>query len=91
MVFRFFSVQLPKHCFQFRYLESHSNKQTFVVGRAYYCQLILYLISLSYEEKQSANSANKCVRACVRACVCVCVCVLTVEPIEIMKYRNNVN
>ena len=81
----FFSVQLPKHCFQFRYLESHSNKQTFIVGRAYYCQLILYLISLSYEEKQSANYANKCVRACV------CVCVLTAEPIEIMKYRNNVN
>ena len=36
---------------------------------------------------------SACVRACVRACVCVCVCmcVLTAEPIEIMKYRNNVN
>ena len=34
------SVWLPEHCFQFKYLEFYSNKQTFNVGCAYYCQLM---------------------------------------------------
>ena len=34
------SVWLPEHCFQFKYIEFHSNWKTFNVGRAYYCQLI---------------------------------------------------
>ena len=34
------SIGLPKHCF--KYLEFHSNYQTFNVGRAYNCKLVLY-------------------------------------------------
>ena len=34
------SVWLSEHWFHFKYLKFLSNKQTFNVGRAYYCQLI---------------------------------------------------
>ena len=41
------SVRLPEHCFQFKYLKVHTNKQAFNVGPVYYCQLIYFLYSIS--------------------------------------------
>ena len=42
------SVRLPEHCFQFKYLEFYSNKQTFNVGCAYYCQLMFLFVCLFF-------------------------------------------
>ena len=41
-----YSLRLPEFCVQFKYLEFHSKKQIFNVGRAYYCHLILEYFSL---------------------------------------------
>ena len=43
-----YSIQQPEHCFQFKYLEFHSNQQTFNVGLAY-CQLTLHNKSTEWE------------------------------------------